>query len=98
VEFEWDETKAAVNVEKHGVTFQEAATVFGDPLEATMPDLKHSDEEVRILSMGRSALERLLVVSYPERGSRIRITSAREATPRERRSDESSRHESSRPN
>ena len=91
MEFEWDDDKAAANVQKHGVTFEEAATVFGDPFEATMLDLKHSDTEPRMLSMGRSELDRLLVVSYTERDGRIRIISVREATPQERRSYESSR-------
>jgi len=73
------------------VAFTEAQTVFGDPLEVTIPDPDHSDGELRFLSLGRSEVDRLLVVSYTERGSRVRIISAREATPRERRDYESER-------
>jgi uncharacterized DUF497 family protein len=68
---------------------REAQTVFGDPLEVTIPDPDHSEGEFRFLSLGRSEADRLLIVSYTERGSRIRIISAREATPRERRDYES---------
>ena len=89
MEFEWDPVKAEENLRDHGVTFTEAQTVFGDPLEVTIPDPDHSDGEFRFLSLGRSEVDRLLVVSYTERGSRIRIISAREATPRERRDYES---------
>ncbi|MBI2202961.1 MAG: BrnT family toxin [Candidatus Rokubacteria bacterium] len=73
----------------HGVAFSEAQTIFADPLEVTIPDPDHSDGEFRFLSLGRSEADRLLVVSYTERGSRIRIISAREATPKERRDYES---------
>jgi uncharacterized DUF497 family protein len=89
VEFEWDPEKAEENLRNHGVAFTEAQTVFGDPLEVTIPDPDHSDGEFRFLSLGRSAADRLLVVSYTERGARIRIISAREATPKERREYES---------
>jgi len=89
MEFEWDAQKAASNVAKHGVTFPEAMTVFGDPLEFTIPDPHHSEDECRFLSIGLSATGRLLVVAYTERGGRIRIINAREATPRERRQYES---------
>ncbi len=74
-----------------GVAFPEALTVFGDPLEATIPDPDHSDGELRYLSLGRSEANRLLVVSHTERGPRIRIISAREATPKERQEYESER-------
>jgi len=73
VEFEWDPEKAEENRRSHGVAFTEAQTVFGDPLEVTIPDPDHSDEELRFLSLGRSEVDRLLVVSYTERGSRVRI-------------------------
>ncbi len=89
MEFEWDPEKAEENLRNHGVAFTEAQTVFGDPLEVTIPDPDHSDGEFRFLSLGRSEADRLLVVSYTERGSRIRIISAREATPKERRDYES---------
>jgi uncharacterized DUF497 family protein len=76
VEFEWDPEKAEENLRNHGVAF-------------TIPDPDHSDGEFRFLSLGRSEADRLLVVSYTERGSRIRIISTREATPKERRDYES---------
>lgn len=85
MEFEWDANKAAANVAKHGVSFSEAMTVFGDPLEITISDPDRSDAEHRFLSMGFSGAERFLVVAYTEREGRTRIISAREATPRERR-------------
>jgi uncharacterized DUF497 family protein len=91
MEFEWDPVKAAGNLEKHGVSFPEAMSVFYDPLEATIPDPDHSEGEIRLLSTGRSVLDRLLVVSYTERGAGIRIISARDATPTERRRYESAR-------
>ena len=89
MEFEWDPEKAERNVGRHGVTFGEATTVFGDPLELTIADVMHSEAEFRFLSLGRSAAGRLLVVAYTEREGRIRIISARVATPRERRDYES---------
>ena len=85
MEVEWDATKAQSNFEKHGVSFVEAMTVFGDPLEVTIPDPDHSEGEARFLSLGRSERGRLLVVSYTERGERIRLISAREAVPLERK-------------
>ena len=85
MEFEWDPNKAATNFTKHGVTFSEAATVFGDPLEITIPDTDHSTEEYRFLSIGRSESGLLLVVGYTERNNHIRIITARQATPREAR-------------
>ncbi len=69
MEFEWDPEKAEENLRNHGVAFTEAQTVFGDPLEVTIPDPDHSDGEFRFLSLGRSEADRLLVVSYTERGS-----------------------------
>ncbi len=89
MEFEWDAVKAASNLAKHGVSFPEAMTVFGDPLEVTILDPVHSSEEARFLSIGLSEARRLLVVAYTEREGRIRIISAREATPTERKSYES---------
>jgi len=89
MDFEWDPQKAEANLKDHGVAFGEAQTVFGDPLEVTISDPDHSDGEFRFLSLGRSEADRLLVVSYTERGSKIRIISAREATPEERREYES---------
>jgi uncharacterized protein len=89
VEFEWDPAKERSNIERHRVDFTEAATVFGDPLELTISDPDHSVGEFRFLSIGHSSFNRLLVVSYTERGDRIRIISARTASPKERRQYES---------
>ena len=89
MEFEWDARKAAANFKKHGVTFTEAMTVFGDPLELAIADPDHSEDEFRFLSMGLSATGRLLVVAYTEREGRTRIINAREATPGERKKYES---------
>jgi uncharacterized DUF497 family protein len=89
VEFEWDASKAASNVLKHGVSFAEAITVFGDPFEAVISDPVRSAAELRFVSVGQSHAGRLLVVAYTERLGRIRIISAREATPRERKQYES---------
>ncbi|HKQ46937.1 MAG TPA: BrnT family toxin [Phycisphaerae bacterium] len=84
VEFEWDSRKAAANLNKHGVAFEEAATVFGDPLAAIFTDQEHSTQERREIIIGHSAQDRLIVVSFLERSGRIRIISARKATLRER--------------
>jgi uncharacterized DUF497 family protein len=89
VEFEWDPDKERSNIERHGVDFTEAATVFGDPLELTISDPDHSVGEFRFLSLGHSVRNRILLVSYTEREERIRIISARTASPRERRQYES---------
>ncbi len=67
IEFEWDKVKAGSNEKKHGVSFSEAATVFGDPLEMTIEDPEHSSGEYRFLSIGRSSAGNLLVVSFTER-------------------------------
>ena len=91
MEFEWHRDKEQANIQKHGVDFTEAATVFGDPLELTISDPDHSIGEYRFLSMGHSSRNRILVVSYTEREDRIRIISARTASPKERRQYESER-------
>jgi hypothetical protein len=88
MEFEWDSQKAAKNLRKHKVTFNEAATVFDDPLSVTVTDPDHSAEEDRFIIVGQSYRRRLLIVSFAERGDRIRIISARELTPAERRAYE----------
>ena len=75
--FEWDPKKAAANLKKHRVTFQEAATVFGDPLAITFQDPDHSMDEERELTFGQSLQKRLIVVSHTERKNRTRIISAR---------------------
>ena len=83
--FEWDPNKAASNLKDHGVSFDEAATVFGDILALNMPDPDHSEGEQRFLVLGMSRDSRLVVVSYAERPPRTRIISARLATGREKR-------------
>jgi len=80
---EWDDQKAAANEAKHGVSFVEAATVLADRLAAIFDDPDHSDEEPREIIVGHSEGGRLLVVSFVQRGDRVRIISAREATRRE---------------
>ena len=84
-EFEWDAQKAKENLKSHGVGFDEALTVFADPLARIFDDPDHSNEERRELIIGHSTAQRLLVVSFTDRGRRTRIISARQATPRERR-------------
>jgi len=84
-EVEWDETKNRLNQRKHNVSFEEAATVFIDPLEITIDDPAHGISENRFISIGQSFKRRLLVVSYTERAGRIRIVTARKPTRRERR-------------
>jgi len=83
--FEWDSRKAESNARKHGVTFEEASTVFADPLGLLMPDPDHSLSEERYLVLGMSNRQRLLVVAFAERPPRTRLISARLATRRERR-------------
>lgn len=85
MKFEWDVTKANTNLSKHGVTFDEASTVFGDLLSASGLDLEHSVEEHRLVTFGLSNQGRVLTVSHTERGSIIRIISARLATRKEKR-------------
>ena len=83
-EFEWDPRKASDNRRKHGVSFEEAVAAFADRLSVTVPDPDHSAAgEERYILVGRSAKGRLLVVSHAERGTAIRIISARPATRRE---------------
>jgi uncharacterized DUF497 family protein len=88
LEFEWDSQKSAANLAKHQVSFEEAATVFGDPLGRILTDPRHSSEEERFVLLGLSRDQRLLAVMYVERGEAIRIISARPATRRERRNHE----------
>lgn len=83
--FEWDENKARQNVEKHGISFEEAVTVFGDPLSLTIDDPLHSQEERRFVTLGESSDRELLVVVHADREDTIRVISARKATRRERR-------------
>lgn len=86
--FEWDRSKAESNLRKHRVSFDEAVTVFYDPLAATFSDPIHSQDEDRFLTVGYSAQGRLLVICHAERGSAVRLISARRATPRERKRHE----------
>jgi uncharacterized DUF497 family protein len=89
-QFEWDAEKATANVRKHGVSFDEAVTAFGDPLSVLLLDPDHSTGEDRYLVLGMSAAGRLLVVAFVERPPRTRIISARLATRRERQDYEES--------
>ena len=82
--FEWDESKAEANVHKHSVSFDEAQAVFLDDLAILLPDPEHSAREERWLIIGTSYKRRLLVISFSERGTRIRLISARKATRAER--------------
>ncbi|GAP98116.1 BrnT family toxin [Leptolyngbya sp. NIES-2104] len=84
MQFEWDEVKAVRNLSKHGVSFEEAKTVFDDPLYVDFYDSDHSEEEDRYLIIGQSKRGRLLIASYTEREGSIRLISARAATRSER--------------
>ncbi len=86
--FEWDVNKAAVNLVKHGVSFDEAKTVFDDPLYVDFYDPDHSDSEHRYIIIGMSQQGRLLLIAYTERGDVTRLISAREATRMERKTYE----------
>jgi len=87
--FNWDEEKARRNLLKHNVSFDEATSVFDDPLFLTFADLEHSLQEQRFIIMGESARGRLLVVAYTNRGDTIRLISARPVTRKERKAYES---------
>ena len=89
LEFQWDTHKARENLRKHNVSFQEATTVFSDFLSLTIPDPLHLEKEERLIIIGYSEKQRLLVVVHTERGDVIRIISARQATPYERKTYES---------
>ncbi len=83
--YEWDENKAHENLLNHRVSFEEAETVFDDPLAITLPDPDHSIGEDRFIDIGQSNQQRILVVSYTERRNNIRLISARLATRAERK-------------
>lgn len=85
LQFDRDENKAATNVVKHNVSFEEAITVFSDPLAVIFEDEAHSIDEIREIIIGHSTANRLLLVAFSEREATIRIISARQATKRERR-------------
>ncbi len=89
MQFEWDEDKAIANFSKHGVSFEEAKTIFGDSLYVDFYDPDHSKKEERYLIVGESNQRRLLIVSYTERKDMIRIISARQVTKNERKVYES---------
>ena len=89
MKFEWDDGKERANRRKHGISFKEATTVFGDSLAATIPDPDHSHREPRFLTIGFSKSNRLVVVSHTEEGENFRIVSAREANSHERKTYES---------
>jgi len=91
--FEWDRKKAESNLTKHGVSFEEAMTVFGDTLSLTIADELHSAREQRWVLVGFSNRGRLVVVVHVERGVGIRIISAREATAKERKAYEGGDYE-----
>lgn len=85
MEFEWDPNKAASNFKKHGISFPEAATVFGDPLSITFPDPEHSTYESRYITIGLSIDRKIIILAHADRENRIRIISARLATRKERK-------------
>jgi uncharacterized DUF497 family protein len=85
MDFEWDPAKATENLKKHGVTFDEAASVFSDPLALTFDDPDHSTSEKRLITFGQSLQQRLLIISHTPRSPRLRIISARRMTRRERK-------------
>ncbi len=82
--FEFDPAKAAANLQKHGVSFREAMTVFDDPLAQTFPDELHSEDEERFVTIGLSSGQRLLFVSHLESENLIRLIGARHVTPAEK--------------
>ena len=82
--FGWDDLKADLNLKKHNVTFEEARTVFYDPLSKIGEDVQHSYAEFRDIIIGRSIKGRILIVSYAERNGKIRLINARETTKLER--------------
>ena len=88
MKFEWDKDKERRNIRKHAISFDEAVTVFYDPLSATFADPDHSIEEDRFITVGYSSQGRLFIISYTERGDAIRIISARPATMLERKRHE----------
>ena len=91
MQFEWDPQKAARNLRDHGVSFEDAASVFDDPLAGTIPDPEHSTEEPRFITIGVTPAQRLLVVVHTDRADRIRIISARRATRAEKKKYEEGR-------
>jgi uncharacterized protein len=85
MEFEWDKQKEKSNLSKHSISFEEAQTVFDDPLYVDFYDPDHSEDEHRYIIIGESSKSHILLVSYTERGDKIRIISARQVTQQERK-------------
>ena len=90
LKFEWDRRKSILNIKKHGVSFEDAATAFGDPLSVTIHDPKHSDDEDRFLLLGETQDKKLVVVAHTDRKDTIRLINARPATRQERKDYEKS--------
>jgi len=84
MQFEWDSSKAQLNISKHEISFEEASTIFGDPLSLTISDPDHSQDETRFISIGVSTNSKTIVVAHTDRADATRIISARVATKRER--------------
>jgi uncharacterized DUF497 family protein len=84
LKFEWDRKKAVLNIKKHGVSFEDAATAFGDPLSVTILDPKHSDDEDRFLLLGETKDKKLVVVAHTDRKDTLRLINVRPATRQER--------------
>lgn len=82
---EWDEEKASANLKKHRASFDEAASIFDDPIAITFPDPRHSESEERYLSIGTSFKGRILIVAHTGRENKIRVINCRRATASERR-------------
>ena len=91
--YEWEAKKAKANLGKHGASFEDASTVFLDPLALTFPDPDHSDSEEREVTIGLTSIGQVLFVSHCARGANLRIISARKATKRERRQYEEGSNE-----
>lgn len=85
LDFDWDEDKAIANLKKHKISFEEAKTVFADPFSITVNDPKHSLDEHRFVDIGSAAKGKVLVVSYTQRGEKIRLISCRKSTKAERK-------------
>ena len=85
LEFEWDAAKASENLKNHRVSFEEAKSVFNDPLLLTFPDPEHSDEEHRSINIGVSSHSRILLVVFTDRKGKLRIISSRKATAKEKK-------------
>ncbi|MDQ3632979.1 MAG: BrnT family toxin [Acidobacteriota bacterium] len=93
MKFEWDKEKAESNLKKHGISFDEAVSAFDDLFNVDLFDPKHSEDENRFILVGQSENERILIVSYAERGDKIRIINARKVTSKERKDYENGRFE-----